>query len=518
AGVSIRPSSGVTSLSVAITSPTSDATYSTDTGTLTLGGVASGPKSIAEVRWSNDQGGSGVCSGTDTWSTGAISLALGLNVITVVAEDVGSNTASDVLNVNYDPADGEAPSVTITSPTSASTYTTAVGSITLSGTASDNVGVVEVTWADGAGGSGVCSGTDSWSTGSISLVSGTTAITVTARDAAGNTATDTITVTYTPEPPPDPEPEPGPGTDGKGDTEVYTGSEGASGILPNVLIVLDTSSSMTASVPTETDPTGYNKGTTYPMYRPDKDRWFSNTIYGPDPDGNYYNTFPNITLGEFPCSEVKTTVQNKGFWHGYIVLMNEWTHTDWRPLTAADIDYCIPSDWPSGTPYPPNTYPISIWMGNYLNYMWSDQGSTMRKKNAIAKEVLTDLVEATFGVRFGYMTYNSNKEGGSLRFPVQDMTSGDTGTRQELIDIINATDNHSGTPLAESQFEAHRYYMENSLPNGGAFFDVGPYSGAESPIENWCQRNYVIHLTDGAATEDTHSILETEIGDVDGDG
>ncbi len=341
---------------------------------------------------------------------------------------------------------------------------------------------------------------------------------MTARDAAGNTATDTITVTYTPDTPPDPEPEPGPSTDGKGDTEVYTGSEGASGILPNVLIVLDTSSSMTASVPTETDPDGYNKAANYPMYRPDKDRWFSDTIYGPDPDGNYYNTFPNVTLGEFPCSEMKTTVQNKGFWHGYIVLMNEWTYTDWKPLTAADIDYCIPSDWPSGTPYPPNTYPISIWMGNYLNYMWSDQGSTMRKKNAIAKEVLTDLVEATFGVRFGYMTYNSNKEGGSLQFPVQDMTSGDTGTRQELIDIINATDNHSGTPLAESQFEAHRYYMENSLPNGGAFFDVGPYSGAESPIENWCQRNYVIHLTDGAATEDTHPILETEIGDVDGDG
>ncbi|NIS81878.1 MAG: hypothetical protein GTO14_17080, partial [Anaerolineales bacterium] len=56
AGVSIRPSSGVTSLSVAITSPTSAATYSTDTGTLTLGGVASGPKTITQVTWSNDRG------------------------------------------------------------------------------------------------------------------------------------------------------------------------------------------------------------------------------------------------------------------------------------------------------------------------------------------------------------------------------------------------------------------------------------------------------------------------------
>jgi len=520
AGVSIRPSSGVTSLSVAITSPTSDPNYSTDTGTITLGGVASGPKTLQEVTWNNDRGGSGVCAGTDSWSSGNIPLALGANVITVTVEDVVGSTASDVITVNYNPSDGEAPSVTITAPTSASTYTATTGLITLGGTASDNVGVAQVTWSNDAGGSGVCSGTDNWSSGSITLVAGVTVFTITARDAAGNTGIDTITVTYIPEsPPPDPDPDPPPEpTPGKGDTEIYTGYDGASGVQPNVLILLDTSSSMTGYIPTEVDPTGYDSGTVYDMYQVDKDRWFTDMLYVYDLDGDDDQSLSNLTAANFPCPEVQSILQTKGFWSGHIVLYDTWTSGSWRGLQPTDVSFCIPSDWPSGTPYPPHTYPFSVRVGNYINFLYTGGGSTLRRKKEIAKEVLTNVVEATFGVRFGYMTYNENKEGGSLQFPVQDMTSGPTGTRQELIDIINATENHSGTPLAESQFEAHRYFKENSMSTGGAFFDVGSYSTEDTPIQHWCQKNYVIHVTDGAATEDTHPILQTEIGDVDGDG
>ncbi|HKH71586.1 MAG TPA: hypothetical protein VKA59_09570, partial [Vicinamibacterales bacterium] len=54
-----------------------------------------------------------------------------------------------------------------------------------------------VTWANDRGGSGSATGTTSWSVNSVSLQSGANVITVTARDAAGNTATDTVTITYT---------------------------------------------------------------------------------------------------------------------------------------------------------------------------------------------------------------------------------------------------------------------------------------------------------------------------------
>lgn len=93
-------------------------------------------------------------------------------------------------------SDTSAPSVAIASPTSSPTHVTGNTPLALGGTASDNVGVTLVTWSNNRGGNGTASGTTSWSIGGIALLGGTNVITVTARDAAGNIATDTLTVTY----------------------------------------------------------------------------------------------------------------------------------------------------------------------------------------------------------------------------------------------------------------------------------------------------------------------------------
>jgi hypothetical protein len=58
------------------------------------------------------------------------------------------------------------------------------------------VGVTQVTWVNDRGGSGTCTGTTSWSASGIALLSGVNIITVTARDAGGNTSTDSLSVTY----------------------------------------------------------------------------------------------------------------------------------------------------------------------------------------------------------------------------------------------------------------------------------------------------------------------------------
>jgi len=94
--------------------------------------------------------------------------------------------------------DTEAPSLSITSPTSAARHESDSASITLGGEASDNEGVVEITWqcTGGCSGSGNASGTANWSTGSIDLAGGDNTIVVTARDAAGNTGSDGIVVSY----------------------------------------------------------------------------------------------------------------------------------------------------------------------------------------------------------------------------------------------------------------------------------------------------------------------------------
>ena len=95
-------------------------------------------------------------------------------------------------------SDIDLPKVTITSPTSASTYTATGSTLSIGGTASDDVGVTQVTWSNSRGGSGVCTSTTNWSAGGIALSAGTNVITVTAKDASGKTGTDTLTVTYAP--------------------------------------------------------------------------------------------------------------------------------------------------------------------------------------------------------------------------------------------------------------------------------------------------------------------------------
>jgi len=88
------------------------------------------------------------------------------------------------------------PSISITAPTAAATYGTRASPIPLSGSASDDVGVTGVVWANDRGGSGSAAGTTSWSVSTVTLQPGVNVITVTAQDASTKTGNDVLTVTY----------------------------------------------------------------------------------------------------------------------------------------------------------------------------------------------------------------------------------------------------------------------------------------------------------------------------------
>ena len=184
-----------TAPTVTITSPTSNSTLSVGTASLNLGGTAADAVGVTQVTWSNSRGGSGTASGTTSWSVSGIVLQSGVNVLTVSSRDAANNVGTDTLTVTYNP-DTTLPAVTITGPTSAATLSVTATPLTLSGTASDNVGVTQVSWVNNRGGSGNATGTTSWSVSGIVLQTGANILTVTARDAAGNTQTDTLTVTF----------------------------------------------------------------------------------------------------------------------------------------------------------------------------------------------------------------------------------------------------------------------------------------------------------------------------------
>jgi hypothetical protein len=113
---------------------------------------------------SNSGGGAGTTSGTGTGT--------------------GTGGAS--------PPDTVSPTLKIVSPSSSivSAYS---DTITISGTAADNIEVSSVKWTTSTGGTGVATGTTSWSA-VISLFVGTNTVTVLAYDAAGNSTWRAITV------------------------------------------------------------------------------------------------------------------------------------------------------------------------------------------------------------------------------------------------------------------------------------------------------------------------------------
>ena len=100
--------------------------------------------------------------------------------------------------IGYDP---DAPRVEITSPAS-NTVTTTNSSISISGTATDTVGIVSVTWSNDRGGSGTAwsgsaTGTVNWTASNIPLQSGQNIITVTATDGDNKTGIDVLIVNPT---------------------------------------------------------------------------------------------------------------------------------------------------------------------------------------------------------------------------------------------------------------------------------------------------------------------------------
>jgi hypothetical protein len=98
--------------------------------------------------------------------------------------------------------DGTDPEIEITSPTEDDTYLTRTSTLNIGGWARDNVGVddvlLQVVLGDGQIRRALLEITENEWSASIELEEGENRFSVTARDAAGNTDTDTLTVTYRP--------------------------------------------------------------------------------------------------------------------------------------------------------------------------------------------------------------------------------------------------------------------------------------------------------------------------------
>jgi len=252
------------------------------------------------------------------------------------------------------------------------------------------------------------------------------------------------------------------------DTEIY-GTVTLS-VQPNVLIIFDNSGSMkTVDVGGER----YDPAITYPgsyitdrVYQKNRGSWvwFADDVNG------------------LNCESVKQELLTKGYANRKRIRSGSYTCGGYRK---------------------------TLRLGNFRNYDQSGVGDA-RSRISVAKEVVTNLINDTDNVRFGLMIFNY-EEGGHIVNPC----GTDKATIAASIDAISPD---TWTPLAETLAESGLYFAgKQSWFNSGTTYT--------SPMQERCQKNYIILMTDGEPTRDSDSLLRSgtyingdTIGDYDGDG
>jgi chitodextrinase len=199
--VSNTPPVDTTPPTVAISAP---ANASTVVGTITVSATASDNVGVAGVQFQLDGANLGAEDTTAPYSTSwnSTTVANGAHTLSAIARDAAGNksTATVTVTVNNPVPDTTPPTVSIASPATGATVS---GSITVTATASDNVGVAGVQFQlDGANlGAEDTTAPYSTSWNSTTASNGAHTLSAIARDAAGNKSTATVSVTVSNIPP-----------------------------------------------------------------------------------------------------------------------------------------------------------------------------------------------------------------------------------------------------------------------------------------------------------------------------
>lgn len=246
------------------------------------------------------------------------------------------------------------------------------------------------------------------------------------------------------------------------------------------------------------------------------------------PSTSYYGYFDNTamysynSLGYFTTSSA--TLNKTSFWSGNFLNWLTMRRVDVlrkvliggkiTPRTAGSANYLLPvtgNDRDYYKAYNGTYYKISTANSSdtvpTINVCSTSActtaSSSYKTKIYYGTTVPTDGIIQTYAnkVRMGMMKFNttgakfesgsaSEKDGGYLVAAL--------GSPQaDLITAIEAANPKSNTPLAETFYEAIRYFQAtNSAYNPGT-----SYSSID-PIQYSCQKNFVIILTDGEATKD----------------
>ena len=201
----IREANGDVQLTISSPATSSQTTAASD---IRIVGTASHPGGIARVVWTTNRSRSGNATGQENWSAN-VALETGTNEVTITATArsgissiskirIERTTATPPTPPSAPGGDRQPPSMTIQQPIGNFIITSA-NRLTFRGTASDNVGVTQVTWTNTAGdqsGAAKANGPGNavnWSF-DVNIAVGFNAIQVRAWDATGNSTLYSTTV------------------------------------------------------------------------------------------------------------------------------------------------------------------------------------------------------------------------------------------------------------------------------------------------------------------------------------
>lgn len=207
-------------------------------------------------------------------------------------------------------------------------------------------------------------------------------------------------------------------------------------------------------------------------------------------------------------------------------------------LIADNPDHSAPAYFTGDTEY----------TGNYLNWYFdaSNTGSWgngtqkpgTKSRLEITKQSGTDLVNSLDNVRLGLSAYYNREDGGQLLEIIEDVDS-NPNKKSDINAKINNLKAENNTPLAEALLDIGRYFAEGNTGNltlhpgksnettasvssiftqgGTADHHLFNNSGKAvvSPIENSCQKNFAVLMTDGRPHLDRD--LNDEVRDYSGD-
>ena len=208
--------------------------------------------------------------------------------------------------------------------------------------------------------------------------------------------------------------------------------------------------------------------------------------------------------------------------------------------------------------------PIGDYQNAYFTDSINDPGTvyTCQTKQEIMIDALSDMASSMTGVNLGLMQFNtsasSSADGGTVTFANRNIdaymggglssTSSDDSShptvRSSILSEIQSLPASGGTPLAETMYEAYRYYAGLGEVNNRSDLDDnyqenidespnvdwdGNYNfrdrnfnsngeSYDSPIDHSCQLNNIVYLTDGEPSGDTsmNNTIESLVGDCDG--